>query len=354
MPGALPDGLRRRIAAEARVRPAHYWVDLLSTSTIGWGAFVLSFALRDQIALWAATAAISAIAFLRAAYFIHELAHRTETELPGFSLAWHLIVGVPVGLPALMMWPHREHHHPSTYGTLDDPEYAPVPSWHRKRLVGAMLIYAIVPALLAVRWGLTTWASHLHPKLRHHAIAKVSTADIYHRYERPPVPPDQRRTFYAQEWACAAFVIVALALTAAGHIPWELHVHRYAVMTLALVLNHSRLLVVHRYGSDYRPMDLAAQSLDTLTMGPESPLTELIAPLGSRFHALHHELPAVPYHDLGRLHRLVMAELPTEHPYRQTVVDGYFAAWLARWQEARNPRQTDPSEGAPRQHTWAT
>ena len=50
------------------------------------------------------------VAVLRAAYFIHELTHRSDRELPGFRLAWLWLVGIPIGVPSLMMWPHREHH----------------------------------------------------------------------------------------------------------------------------------------------------------------------------------------------------------------------------------------------------
>lgn len=346
-PWALPEVLRRKLVAASRVRPLWYWADLLLSAGLGWSSFFYAWACRDSPARWAVFATVSALAFLRAAYFIHELAHRTAKELPLFSIAWHTLVGVPVGLPALMMWPHREHHRPATYGTLADPEYAPVPSWDRRRLVGALLIYGVVPALLAVRWGITPWLSHAHPKMRRHAIAKVSTADIYHRYERPPVPADDQRAFYTQEWFCFLFVVVAMTATVMGHIPWGLHLHRYAVMALALVLNHSRLLVVHRYEGSYRPVPPREQTLDTWTMGPDSVLTELIAPLGSRFHALHHELPTVPYHDLGALHRMARAELPADHPYIRTEIPGFFAAWRWRWREAAHPRAEDPSEGAP-------
>ncbi len=327
----LSPELRRRQVASAPVRPATYWADLLVSAGIGWGLFALGAAL--PVLSWGYAAAVlgSALAFLRAAYFIHELTHRTEQELPGFSFAWHLLVGVPVGIPSLMMWPHREHHRPATYGTREDPEYAPVPDWGRWRLLGAIGIYVIVPWLLAVRWGFTTPVSRLHPKLRAHAIGKVSTADIWHEYTRPDIPEVDRPRFERQEWVCFAFVWAALGLTVVGVLPWWIHLHRALVMTLALLLNHARLLVIHDYATDGAAVSGRGQTLDSRTLGPGSWWTELLAPIGSRFHALHHELPTVPYHALPRLHRELMAELPADHPYRGTVHAGFWAAWAERW-----------------------
>jgi len=326
---------RRGLIARTRVRPAVYWADLLVTAGIGWAAFLAGGFFPWVSIGYAACTLLSALAFLRAAYFIHELAHRSEQELPGFSFGWHLLVGVPIGIPSLMLWPHREHHRPATYGTIEDAEYAPVPDWGRWRLLGAIGIYGIVPWLLAVRWGFTAPVSRLHPKLRAHAIGKISTADIWHAYTRPPVPEEDRARFERQELLCMLFVWAALAATVLGWIPWWIHIHRAVVMTLSLVINHARLLVIHGYATEGSPVSGRDQTLDSRTLGPTSWATEILVPLGSRFHALHHELPTVAYHELPRLHRELVAELPAEHAYLKTVRPGFWAAWAELW--ARTP-----------------
>jgi len=37
-----------------------------------------------------------------------------------------------------------------------------------------------------------------------------------------------------------------------------------------------------------------------------------------RYHALHHWIPSLPYHNLGRAHRLLLASLGNDTPYVAT------------------------------------
>ncbi|MCO4772611.1 MAG: fatty acid desaturase [Deltaproteobacteria bacterium] len=326
------------------MRPGVYWGDFLGSAAIGWGTFALAFALPPTtLAYWAFSLA-SAVAFLRAAYFVHELSHRTSKELPGFHAAWNVLIGIPILVPSFMMWPHREHHRPATYGTTEDPEYAPVPAWSLGRIAGAIAIYAVVPGMLAARFAFAP-IGLLVPAARRHAISKVSTADIDHHYVRPPIPAEDRPRFLLLEVACFLFAWAAIGATLMGWIPLWLHGHRWLVMAIALMLNHARLLAIHRYEGDWSARSLEQQTLDTWTMGPESPLTELVAPVGSRFHALHHELPGLPYHALPAAHRTLMEELPADHPYRETVIDGFVDGWRRVLARARAERRGEERPG---------
>ena len=49
----------------------------------------------------------------------------------------------------------------------------------------------------------------------------------------------------------------------------------------------------------------------------------LWAPVGLRYHALHHWIPSLPYHNLGRVHRLLVARLQADAPYRATIEPGF-------------------------------
>ena len=53
--------------------------------------------------------------------------------------------------------------------------------------------------------------------------------------------------------------------------------------------------------------------------------TELFFPLGLRYHALHHLFPSIPYYNLGRAHRRLMATLPEDSAYRATVYPSYWS-----------------------------
>ena len=52
--------------------------------------------------------------------------------------------------------------------------------------------------------------------------------------------------------------------------------------------------------------------------------TSLWAPVGLRYHALHHLFPSMPYHRLHEAHSRLMAELPADSLYRETVSPGLF------------------------------
>ena len=64
-------------------------------------------------------------------------------------------------------------------------------------------------------------------------------------------------------------------------------------------------------------------------------VTELFFPLGLRYHALHHLFPALPYHNLGRAHRRLVAQLPAGSPYHKTVFPTYWSALRALFADAR-------------------
>ena len=49
----------------------------------------------------------------------------------------------------------------------------------------------------------------------------------------------------------------------------------------------------------------------------------LVAPVGLRYHALHHWIPSLPYHNLGRAHRVLVATLRSDAPYHATVERGF-------------------------------
>ena len=67
-----------------------------------------------------------------------------------------------------------------------------------------------------------------------------------------------------------------------------------------MFLNQVRTLVAHLWENDGEPMSVTAQYLDSVNVPPPATLPALWAPVGLRYHALHHLLPGVPYHASAR------------------------------------------------------
>ena len=67
---------------------------------------------------------------------------------------------------------------------------------------------------------------------------------------------------------------------------------------------------------------MVGQLRDSINQRGLPAVTVLLAPVGLRYHALHHLLPTLPYHSLGTVHRQLLAELPTGSAYRDTEVRG--------------------------------
>jgi fatty acid desaturase len=87
--------------------------------------------------------------------------------------------------------------------------------------------------------------------------------------------------------------------------------------------------------------------LDSVNYPKFSIIAEMWGPVGLRFHALHHLFPSLPYHNLGRAHERLMAELPADSAYRQTNSNSLRQSlkrlWIASC-EARQRRRTTASE----------
>ena len=64
-------------------------------------------------------------------------------------------------------------------------------------------------------------------------------------------------------------------------------------------------------------MTVTAQFLDSVNVPPPGPIAELWAPVGLRYHALHHLLPSLPYHALPEAHRRLDAALGLESTYQE-------------------------------------
>jgi fatty acid desaturase len=320
---------RRRFADAFPPRAGIYWSDLGATAAVCWTALAVSAAAPPGRPLYLTSTLIATVALFRAAIFVHEIAHQRRGALPGFELAWNVLVGVPFLAPSLTyVGSHLDHHRHATFGTWSDPEYLPLARSTPLRHLGFLLVPTVEVLMFPVRWGVLGPASWVIPPLRRWVVARASTLVLNPRYRRPAPKGREAARWMAQEAAAAALVWLVTAGVGAGRVPLHWLWQWYVVITGALILNQARNLAAHRYESNGQPTDSLGQLLDSVTL--EGGLfSALAAPVGLRYHALHHYLPTVPYHSLGALHRRLLAELPADDPYRRTRSSGVVATALA-------------------------
>lgn len=68
------------------------------------------------------------------------------------------------------------------------------------------------------------------------------------------------------------------------------------------------------------------QLLDSTDIVGDSICTEALCPVGTRYHALHHLFPAMPYHNLQEAHLRLRASLPPDSEYHRCVRPSLFHA----------------------------
>ena len=307
---------RRRYASKFKPKAWIFWTDFLFSTLAAYAAIYLGATSNFFSPVWMLATTVGMFATLRAVLFIHELAHIKRGALPFFEFGFNLFLGVPFLAPSLLYTDtHGDHHRQNLFGTVLDPEYAPIADWSKTRVLLFVFGVILAPALLIIRWGVLGPLSYLFPPLRRVVVGYASSLVINESYYRAMPRGFQKTRFIVQEIACALWVWLYFGLWYAGVISlaWAL---QWAIIAAGtLIINQVRTLAAHRYDNDGHKLSIEEQLLDSINLDGGSFLTVLAAPVGLRFHALHHFLPNVPYHDLPKLHRQLIIELGPESEY---------------------------------------
>ncbi|MEL6110690.1 MAG: fatty acid desaturase [Planctomycetota bacterium] len=283
--------------------------------------------------------------FMRSVMFTHELVHLPKEGFKGFRIAWNLLCGIPFFVPSFLYYPHVDHHRRKHYGTDHDGEYLSLSHSSRWMIVGFIVQALIIPILGLFRFVVLSPICWIIPGARQLVHRHASTMLVDPFYERDDATPKLMRIVVLQEFLC---FLVGLGLIFKHRIvfgTWfdPLWIVAYSVAIGLLVLNEVRTLGAHRWTGDGSEMSFEEQLLDSVNYPNHSLLSELWGPIGTRFHALHHLFPRLPYHNLAEAHRRLVEGLPADSPYHKTVAPSLTSEIVALWRRAKGRKHNDRS-----------
>ncbi len=322
-------------------RPAIFWADLLISAAAGWGGFAgVLLAKPFSAEMWLAFL-IATFALYRGLCFVHEISHMRKSHLRGFETTWNLLIGAPLLMPSFVyVGVHSSHHSLSTYGTDQDPEYLPFASsdWmtivfaaHSVLIPLALLVRFLVLAPVALLWP------EFHQWLVMHA-SSLSMNTLYRRENSPALSASIRC------WEIGTLAIWLAAGTIAWRygLGWKALAVWCAIGSCAAFCNAMRTLGAHRYESSGTPLDRGGQLLDSIDT-PGALWTGLWAPVGLRYHALHHYFPGIPYHNLGAAYRRLVSSLPAGESYEELTSPSLAGSLRRLYRTGRTMRQKQRS-----------
>jgi len=328
-------------------RPWIYWTDFLLTYAAGvWCFHTIRGAslLQPQPEFdftWPKVFYFAAgcLLFYRASLFIHELVHqRGCARLKWFRFVWNLACGIPFLMPAFVYDSHIDHHRRKHYGTEHDGEYLPLRHRSRWYVLFFLSWSLVIPLVALVRFLVLTPLAWLIPGFRRLVHQHASSLVMDPSYIRPLPTPRALRAIYWQEAGCFAWcvLIAVVGPVLVGKWPTPLLIQVYLFGVVIVLLNSLRTLGSHRWENAGGEMTFVDQLLDSVNYPHRAWLTELWGPVGTRYHALHHLFPSLPYHALPEAHRRLMGKLPADSPYHRTEALSLTSVLRQLWAWARN------------------
>ena len=288
-------------------RPGIYWTDMILSAATGYGGIAAAI-LLEPLWLKLLFGLVASLALYRALMFIHELTHIHKNALRGFRTGWNLLVGIPLLTPSFMYeGVHTLHHKRTQYGTIEDPEYLPLALMKPWSLPVFVLVALLAPVALLIRSALLVPLGAIFPPVRRFVWQRFSALSINPDFRRKPPEGELTRRVFWQE--VGVFVWSWALIGSLFVLGWAPVLTALAILSLTALLNQLRTLVAHLWENEGEAMTVTAQFLDSVNVPPPGRIAEIWAPVGLRYHALHHLMPSMPYHDLPEAHRRLFAEL---------------------------------------------
>ncbi len=314
-------------------RPAIFWTDLLLSALVGWGCFAAAFLAKPwSLPMFLALAA-AACGLYRGLCFVHEISHIRRSHLRGFETAWNLLFGIPLLMPSFMYaGVHSNHHSLTTYGTQQDPEYLPFASSSWMTVVFAAHSI-LIPLALLIRFLVAAPLGLVSRRVQDWLVVHASSLSMNTQYRRENSAA-LTSTVMRMEVAILLAWIASAGIAWRFGAGWKLFAIWYGISACAALVNALRALGAHRYESDGNPLDRSGQLLDSIDT-PGAVWTELWAPVGLRYHALHHYFPGIPYHNLDTAYRRLIGGLPVEAAYQDLTSRGLFSSLCRLYRAGR-------------------
>lgn len=326
--------------------PWIYWADFLTSVLMGHALFQATLFAPDwlkvenSVLFWSIRVGLffaTGLFFLRATIFTHEMVHFRKGTFTGFRVAWNLLCGIPFLIPSFTYYPHIDHHRRKSYGTEEDGEYLELSHSSRWAIVGYLSLSFVIPIIAFFRFAILSPLGWFVPGIYQWSFKHLSTMVMDPMYIRPFNNGSVARTRFIQEVACAIFCwgFVLKGPLVMGVMVDPLWIQAYLMGVYVIFLNSVRTLGAHRWTSEGEELSFEEQLLDSLNYPYRPWFTELWGPVGTRYHALHHLFPTLPYHNLGIAHRRLMANLPADSLYRQTERLSLLSEMVQLWQRAK-------------------
>jgi fatty acid desaturase len=314
----------------AEPRPVLYWVDSLTSASVGWISLYLCGTLGWKWGFLFFPLAV--LGFYRATLFIHEVVHFSGSRMRSFHFGWNALIGIPVLMPSFIYEIHLRHHAQSQYGTVEDAEYTPFGVLPPQHFLLFPPMSVTFPILGILRFLVLTPLSWLSPSLRNWLHRRASALSMRPEFQR--LDPFKSPWWWLQELCAFLWAASVLIGVLNRWVPLRFVVLWIGVIAVGSVLNSTRTVVAHRYRSGNQPMTFLEQLADSVNH-PEGFWPEIWAPVGLRYHALHHLLPFLPYHSLAEAHRILMVSLPSDSLYRVTNSPSFLQTLRTLWSASR-------------------
>jgi fatty acid desaturase len=320
----------------AEPKPILYWLDSITSSIVGWVSLYLC-----SVSSWrwgVLFFSLAVLGFYRSTLFIHEVVHFGGRKMKAFHIGWNALVGIPVLMPSFVYDVHLRHHARSQYGTVEDAEYTPFGMLPPSHFLLFPPMSVTFPFLAIFRFLVLAPLGWLIPSVGKWVHQRASALSMRPEFQRKePFKSSWWRLQEVSAFLWAAFVLTGVLL---HWIPVRLVLLWIGVIAVGSVLNSTRTLAAHRYRSGDQAMTFLEQIKDSVNH-PQGIWAELWAPVGLRYHALHHLLPFLPYHSLGAAHEVLMKSLPADSFYRETNSPSLLTTMRKLWSDSSGHSATE-------------